>query len=126
MRRCWFGAAALVGLLVLGLFSTGWMRYHSETITGNLDRAAAAAEAGDWNQASELVTRAQKHWNSGKFLGAILSDHAPMDQIETQMALLENARARRDTAAVRDLCTRITQALKAMAQSQQLTWENLL
>lgn len=116
MKRCWFGAAALILLLILGLLCSAWTgRFFSEA-AAQLSRAADS----ELKAATELIRPVQEKWLRWRDFHAALYDHTPMEEIDTLFALLDPGA---DT--FRETCIRLSQAMKALAQAQQPTLENL-
>ena len=116
MKRCRFGAAGLVVLLVLGLLCSAW--------TGNFfsdgARKMALAAESEPEEAMALVRQVHGRWARWRGFHAALYDHAPMEEIDTLFALLD---PQADT--FREGCIRLSQALDALARSHQPNVENL-
>ena len=116
MKRCWFGAAVLVLLLILGLLCSAWTgRFFRE----EAQRLDLAADAGP-EEAMVLARTAQSRWERRRRLYAALYDHTPLEEIDTLFALLD---PQADT--FRENCIRLSRALYALAQSQQPDLENV-
>ena len=115
MKRCWIGAGLLLLLLVLGLFTgTAMSRFLGDLA----DQTARAALASD----RELLEEAAHSWNRRRFLTAVLSEHAPMDEADTLFLLLE----RGDEDDFRENALRLAQLLRQLSQSQLPLPENIL
>ena len=111
MKRCWFGAAALILLLVLGLILSLPMARFWEELGQEI---ALAAED------PAIAEEVYKKWNSRRTLAAVLCDHAQLEAIE------ENFRAlSADPENTREICLRISAQLHSLAQSQRPTLENI-
>lgn len=123
MKRCRYGAAALVLLLILGLLSSRRMEKFCAEVADEVSRAGIAE---DWSTAEALTDRAQKSWDRGRSLAAVLSDHDPLEQVDSLLALLDTALNRRDGPVFSDICTQLVQTLNALSEAHQLNFENLL
>ena len=118
MKRCWFGAAVLVLLLILGLLCSAWTGrfFREEALQLDLAADAGPEEA----MALALARTAQSRWERWRRLHAALYDHTPLEEIDTLFALLD---PQADT--FRENCVRLSRALYALAQSQQPDLENV-
>jgi len=121
MKRCWFGGGLLLFLLISGLLLSIWMGdFHRELSETMRQTAALAGE--DREKAQESAEEAQEKWENRAFLTAVLSDHAPMEAIEENFALLTPEAEEED---FRETCLRLSAQLNALGEAQMLSWENL-
>ena len=112
MRRCWFGASALILILILGLGLSLSMARFWEGLSD--DMAAAAEEPA-------IAEGVYEKWNSRRTLAAVFCDHAQLEAIE------ENFRAlSADPENIREICLRLSAQLFSLSQSQRPTLENIL
>lgn len=126
MKRCRFGAAALVLLMIFGLLGSRWFRAFCDGVAEEAEAAATAAREADWPRAEALTDRARDSWDRGRSPAAVLSDHDSLEQVDTLLALLDTALVRRDGAAFADVCTRLVQMLNDLSEAHRLSLENLL
>lgn len=126
MKRCRLGAAALVLLLVFGGFSSFRLRIFCSGVVSAVEEAGAAAQKQDWSGARASTERARDSWTRGRSMAAVFSDHAPLEQVDTLLALLDTALARRDGAVFADVCAQLITTLNALSEAHQLSPENLL
>ena len=77
MKRCWIGFAMMLVLFAGGLGVTWGMSQAHEPISRDLEQAAAAALAEDWEQAQVLTNRAKAEWEK--------QWHPELDDIETAL-----------------------------------------
>ena len=121
MNRSRLGAVVLAALLVLGLLGSHRMSRCQTHIAAEVDRAAEAAAREDWHRAETLARSARSRWQKTQALAATLWDQTPLEEIDTLFALLEG-----DRASFRENCIRLSRALTDLADSQKLSWSNLL
>ena len=118
MNRCWIGVGLLLLLLVLGLFTGVAM----SRFLGDLAvQITALADKSPGNAQEMLAATAQK-WKSHRFLTAVLSDHAPMNDADTLFLLLESG----DEDDFRENALRLAQLLHQLSRSQLPLPENIL
>ena len=109
MKRCWFGGGLLLLLLLTGLWSSRSMDRFCLSLSRDMARAAALTEE-DRNAAQSLANAVHRQWESRRKLAAVLSAHAPMEQIEEDF---------------RETCLRLSARLEALGTAQRLSLENL-
>lgn len=117
MKRCWIGAGLLLVLLVAGLLTGAAI---SRFWGGLADQITALAQEPPAAAAEPLEEAAQK-WESRRFLTAVLSDHAPMEEADTLFLLLKQG----DREDFRENALRLAQLLRQLSQSQLPTPENI-
>ena len=116
MKRCWAGVALLVVLLISAwLTGTGMHRRHS-FCAEQIEQAAAAALAGNWEEAHLLTARVRSQWERDRSPAAVLTDHAPLDEIDTLLRQLEPAAAHRNSPGYAQLCLQLAQIWEALAR----------
>lgn len=126
MKRCYFGAALLTALLVVSLLAVGKMsRLHTDIAAGLAD-AAADSLSGETQRAGETIEKARRAWEENWHFSAALSDHEPMEQVDSLFAELEVYRSTRDIEAIAAVCAQLSNAIDAMADAHACTWWNLL
>ena len=120
MNRCRFGAGLLIGLLILGIFSSFWTSHRE------MDRAEELALQQDLDGAADAVRQCRGSWNRCRALTAALADHERLDRIDTLFRQLDSALGQEDCRSAANLCARIARELEAMAGEHSLSWENIL
>ena len=121
MKRCWFGGGLLLFVLIAGLLVSLYLgNFHLELSKTMLRTASLAGE--DREKAQQTAEEAQEKWEHRRFLSAVLSDHAPMELIDENFALLTRSAEEED---FRETCLRLSAQLKALGEGQMLTLENL-
>ena len=126
MKRCWFGLGLLVALLIGGLLVTAVMAARHDRLSTLLDRAAAAAEAGDWAEAEDRFRDAQRSWEKFWHTSAAFMDHEPMEDMDCSFAQAEVFLRNRDTVAMAALCRQLARRAAAIGDAHVPHWWNLL
>ena len=121
MKRCWFGADLLALLLALSLILSLHMGKAQREMETAILRAAELTNY-DREAAQELADQTRQRWERRRWLTAILSDHAPMEEIEENFRLLTPQAEEED---FRETCLRLSAQLKALGDAQLPTLENL-
>ena len=126
MRRELLGAWLLVLLLSLGLLSTRYMgRTHSAT-AGLLESAGTLALAEDWEGAGQRLRKAREEWDRGWHLSAALTDHEPMEDIDSQFAQLQMYLRQKERLAFAAVCAQLASQIEDIGDAHGLNWWNLL
>ena len=126
MKHLWFGAGLLAVLLAVSLWLGGVLETVHHAPAKDLEQAAEAALAEDWDLADALYARAWKHWESHRNLSAALVRHDPVEQIDVGFAALEYYSACRDTASFCAGCAQLARNLQSLPQPHSFSWWNLL
>ncbi len=126
MKRLWIGVFFLVALLLLTVAGSLAMDAIHDPISNQLREAADAAQAQDWARADALMQQAHGRWSRYWALTASFADHNPMDDIDALFAELEVFRAQRETVHFAAICAHLSELARAMEESHNLSWWNLL
>lgn len=126
MKRGWIGLALLLILLGAGLLVTWFMGETHEEIADKLEDAGVLALTGDWEGADRLVRRARMEWDKSWRISAALTDHEPMEEIDSLFAQLEIYRRQREALSFGALCAQLSSLLEDLGDAQGLNWWNLL
>jgi len=126
MRRLWFGVALLAALLILGIVCALYAGHTQQEISQTLSQAREAAEVGKWEEAAGLSFQAQELWNRHQHLTAVISDHGPMEEVESLFAQLESFLKLRDNGGFSVCCASLEVFTRAIAEAQKLNWWTLL
>ncbi|MBQ3251899.1 MAG: DUF4363 family protein [Oscillospiraceae bacterium] len=123
MGRFWFGVGLMILLLALGMYCAQAVTNSHEPIAQLLEQAAMTPQQED---AAQLLKKARQDWDHHWNGMAILSDHGPMDEIDSLFAQAE-AYARQGLAEeLSALCMRLSQLVRATAENHSPTWWNFL
>ena len=123
MGRFCIGIALMAVLLGIGLYSAHAIEQSHEPIAALLEQAAQAA---DPEQAAQFLQQANDRWKRRWHGTAVLSDHGPMDEIDS---LFSQAQSYAQTGKREDFsafCLRLAQLICATADEHQPTWWNFL
>lgn len=123
MKRLWIGVAVLIVLLALGIALTASFSAIHSPLAETLSQAAVSARNGDLEAATAAVSQAQQQWERCRRFSAAVVDHRLLEEMEELFAQLEFAENPYVLAA---LCARLSSRATEMAQSQAITWWNLL
>lgn len=126
MKRGWFGAALLLTLLALGIGSSMLMGKFHQPLADSLEQACTYALEENWKKAEETAEKAQETWQKMWHFSATLSDHAPMEEIDSLFAQLAAYRAAEDSLGFAAACAALSRQLEAMGDAHELSWWNLL
>jgi hypothetical protein len=127
MEKRWIGGVLVLALLlILGLWiSDGMERFHAP-VAYELEQAAQAALQGGMTDGETWMHQAENRWLQGRWLTAAVADHSPMEEIDSIFAQLKSYGAADDRAAFAAWCSRAASLIKALGESNHLTWQNLL
>ena len=123
MKRLWIGIGVLLVLLAAGIVLTSVFSAVHTPLAQTLSRAAFSAQAGDHDTSQALVAEAQQQWEACRRFSAAVVDHRLLEEMEELFAQLRFAQDSREIAA---LCARLASRAAEMAESQAITWWNLL
>lgn len=126
MKRLIIGTAVLLSLLILGLALSISMKNIFSPMMDDLESAAEAAAQGDWPQASQLARHAQERWQTYHSLTAALSDHAPMEELDTLFAQLEVYARQQAQTAFCAACGHLSTLAEEMVETHSLRWWTFL
>ena len=123
MGRFWLGVGILAGLFVLGI----WVAQQTETthtqIVGYLEQATKTESPA---QRYLLAEKAEEKWRAGRRSIAAVSDHAPMDEIDSLFAQMDICRSAGLMESFSIFCARTAEQIRALYEAHSLTWWNLL
>lgn len=114
MKRCRFGLALLVGILVLGLLSGAYLSDFCRSAGRELTLAAQSPAP------EEVLGQVYRRWQAQRLLASVLCDHAALENIEELFRILQP-----QSPDFRENCLRLAAKFQALGQSQRLSWENI-
>ncbi len=126
MKRGWFGAGLLLILLVLGIASSVLMQNFHKPLSQQLERAGEYALEENWGKAEELAESAEETWRKLWHFSAAVSDHEPMEQIDSLFAQLEIYRKAGNCLGFSAVCASLSRQIEAIGDAHSPTWWNLL
>jgi len=126
MSRFLFGAGLLILLLLAGLLGGCLMEDHHAPIAQALDDAAALVLSGEEDAAAALIHSTRQIWDARWRATAALTDHAPMDEIDSLFSQAEAYAAAGSLEELAACCARLSQLVRANGEAHKLTWWNLL
>ena len=123
MKRFWIGVAVLLVLFIMGIALTASFSAIHTPLAETLSQAALSAKTGDLETATSAIRQAQQQWESYRRFSAAVLDHRLLEEMEELFAQLEFTKNPYVLAA---LCARLSSRAAEMAESQAITWWNLL
>ena len=126
MKRCAFGMAVLILLLVLSVWVTCLTDRFQEPVCRDLEKACAAAQLQDWETAEACCQSARNRWKNNWRLLAAVADHAPMEEMDGLYAQLWVSLRNRSEASFAAICAELSCRTKAIAEAHSGSWWNLL
>lgn len=123
MKRLWIGVAVLMILLVLGISLTAGFSAIHTPLAETLAQAANHARSGNLPAAEKEIQDAQVQWERYRRFSAAVLDHRLLEEMEELFAQLEYTD---DPYVLAVLCARLSSRAAEMAESQAITWWNLL
>ena len=126
MKRSQFGLGLLLALLILGILSTWAMGKSTDPITETVRQAGEAGFRSDWAVAEKKMGEAKSDWEKRYPLCASLTDHEPMENINSLFAQLEVYAQSRDHQNFAAVCALLEKNIEAMGEAHSLKWWNLL
>ena len=126
MKRLWLGIGILTILLSLGLASTIGMAQVCTPISQTLSSAADLVQEGQWAQAAALSKQAKSRWERWRNLTASLTDHEPMEEVDSLFAALDIYAREGDALRFADCCARLSALTDAVGDAQSVYWWSIL
>ena len=126
MKQFWIAILFLAVLLVGGIVSCVGVRRVQEPIVNHLEQAAQAGFSENWELAEDLLEKAKTRWETYRNALATISDHGPMEEIDSLFGELEIYRLAQNPTLFAGLCSRLSLLCRAIAESLSLSWWNLL
>lgn len=126
MKRCWFGGALLILLLIGGLLVTAGMSKNHELAAQMLEEAAFSAMTENWKDAGDHLEEAHEVWEEKWHFSAAFADHEPMEEIDGMFAQARVYLLRRNPEALAAVCAQLAEMTRAIGESHRLKWWNFL
>lgn len=126
MKRFWLGAGILAALLALGAWATVGMGRICHPVSYRLSSAADRVQAGQWEQAVALSQQAQGQWERWHNVTASVTDHEPMEEVNSLFAALDIYARQADTLRFADCCARLSALTEAIGEAQAVYWWSIL
>lgn len=126
MKRFWLGVAFLFLLLTFGVWQMVGLSHIHKNLSQTLSNAALAARQQDWHAADTLSQNAQDQWEQYRHLTASFADHEPLEEAEQLFAELQICKELSLEENYAVVCSDLSQICKAIAESFQISWWNVL
>ena len=119
MKRFWIGMAVMAALLVVGLSVTAAIDTLCTPISHQLQQAA---QTEAWEQATALAASAQHSWEHRRKFCAAVTDHEPMEEIDTLFRALQVYARQQDRTLFQDACAQLAAMTDAIGEAQTVYW----
>lgn len=126
MKRLWIGVALLAAVLVIGIALTVTFEKLHRPLAEKLEAAGWAALDENWEKAEVLTEEARADWQKLRHFTAAVADHEPLEEMDVLFARLQVGLRQRDVTNFAALCRQLAALAAAVADSQAVTWWNLL
>lgn len=126
MKRLWLGVAFLILLLASGIWQMAGLSHIHSRLSQTLSDAALAAQQENWNTADTLSQNAQSQWEQYRHITASFADHEPLEEAEQLFAELQLCKALSLEENYAVVCSNLSHICKAIAESFQISWWNVL
>lgn len=126
MKRSIFGFVLMIVLLISGIAAALWMDSHHRPITADLSSAAQCALDGDWENARFHLSRAEEAWRKDWNLDAALTDHQPMEEIDSLFCRMAVYGALEDTGKFSAECRELAERINDLSDVHGLEWWSFL
>lgn len=120
------GLVLLTALLLTGLCTSLKMDRHHAKIARQLEDSAWYALSGDWEKARSAAAAAENSWESWRMVTSLLSDHTPMEEIDSLFSRIGVYSAARSGTEFAACCGDLSRKMAAMGEAHRLSWQNLL
>lgn len=125
MGRFWLGVSLLAAFLVLSLFVGFAIEQAQNPIAAQLEQATAACLRGDSEAGYRLARQARHNWQTCWHWVAAVSDHAPIDEIDSLFSQVEVYAQAGQPEAFAAYCARLSQLVLAVSEAHSLHLWNL-
>ena len=126
MKRLWIGIAFLALLLAAGFGISAGMDNLQNEISRQLAAACQTALAGDLEQASVQANGAREVWEQYRNLVAAVTDHEPMEEMDTLFAQLPIYYETDSPLNFAAVCSDLSLLIQAIGENQALKWWGVL
>ena len=126
MKRFWLGLSILSALLGLAITSAVGMRRICAPLTAQLEDAAKAVQAEQWEQALALSDSARMRWEHFRRVSASVTNHEPMEEVDALFDTLEILSHQKDPVRFAESCARLATLTDAISEAQAIYWWHIL
>ena len=126
MSRLWIGIGILAVLLILGIVFLFLSNDFYQDITADLEQAGQAARIENWQTAHQKLRESQEKWNRYRRFFASVTDHEPVEEVDSlfsQLELYEQYRLKAEFIAV---CNSLSHLAEAIDEFHNLKWWSIL
>lgn len=125
-KHIWMGIGCLGILLAAGLWISVSMSRMHQPAAELLQAAAEDAITGQQDTAWEQAQLAKQYWAEAKTLTAAVSDHTFIEEIDSLFCQLEIYAGTERSWEFAGCCAKLSSLIRAMAESHEVSWANVL
>ena len=126
MNRLYLGIVLLLVLLILGTLTASALEKAHLPICQDLEQAALAAEAGNWEKNTALSDLARAEWVRNRPLTASLLNQKELEAMDSLFQQLIFYRDRQDRQGCALICTQLAVQLRQLGSSHRFSLWNFL
>lgn len=119
------GLGLLVILLLGGLLSSWDMSRRHGEIARTLEACTWQALSGQWENARNTAETAEQAWQQGRGRRAAVSDHTPLEEIDSLFAELGAYAAAGDRTGFARTCAALSRHMDALGDAHRVSWQNI-
>lgn len=120
------GPVILVMLLLAGMLSAWYLNRQHTAMAEAMEDSSWMALSGQWENAGELAMSVRQDWEKDWRLRAVMTDHSPMEEIDTLFRELTVYEAAGERTEFARSCAVLAEKLKSIASSGGFSWWNVL
>ncbi len=125
MRQLWISVAILGTVVLLLAWNTAHVRDITETMIETLSQAAEAAQAEDWDRATELTKQVQDHWQKDVDYLRYVQTHETIDEVTVLLREVAGFLTDHDVGEFSATSVRIIGKLEVLRDMEEISAGNL-
>lgn len=126
MRRLWIACGILAALFAAALYNTWHLDRLTTSLSDQLTRAEACAEAGNWEEAARLTEDAFGEWDSHTVYLHVLLRHADTDEVSSSFQEVGEFITCREGGEYSAANARLIAQIRLLYEAEQLSLKNIL
>ncbi len=126
MNRLWIGIILLAVFLIGGIASGILMQQAYEPVVRQLELASQGMLQGETAQAVATAQKARETWDKMRRYTAAVSNHGPLEEIDSLFVQLPVYAKTEDTAHFAAYCVQLASLIRAISETQQFNWWSFL
>ena len=126
MNRLWIGIVILFILVAFGAGIWWGSAVFFRDFSREMNAAGEAAVAENWTVAAEKADKCRQKWENYRPFWASITDHAPVEQIQSLFFQLELYEKQKLSAEFAICCRSLSREAEAVGESHGLAWWSIL